>query len=291
MWNWSTNKFYQGYNGNNYQSKRRALVFVAKHNNNIINNNIIVAPNSFTLIFESERKIIGNNIRNGYIILDHLDTDSAIIKYASLYKNYNIFALNFANEFTPCGGYERGAIAQEEDLCRQYPFLSKDLKNLKKNGNYPLNLGKIFISVNIPRHRENSTYGYKPIINPTINANFISSAAPNMNTKENRNKNFEHFEKNIKKSLDLIFSAPLQLYSDNCKILIIGAWGCGAFAPNIIYDQQKHVTYIEKMAKIIVEYVFKYQYYYDLISISIPDTGSENYQIFEKVLRNYNNKN
>ena len=60
------------------------------------------------------------------------------------------------------------------------------------------------------------------------------------------------------------------------------------FAPQ---DPNKKIEYITSMASLIVEYVNKYRKFYDVISVSIPNKQSENYQIFSKVFQNLNNIN
>lgn len=120
-----------------------------------------------------------------------MTTDESIVKYNSL--GYKVIGLNFVNEKLPGGGYLRGSIAQEEDLCRQYPFLYNSLKNSKysKDDYYPID-DHVLLTYDVKRYREDSNLGYKIIENSTIETIFITSAAPNMRMKR---KDFQWYER------------------------------------------------------------------------------------------------
>ena len=213
------------------------------------------------------------------MLLEDFTTDDAIVHYTL--QGYKPVALNFANGYHVGGGYVVGAFAQEEDLCRQYPTLYNSLLDAKENKLYPIKFGSVLITHNVKRIRENRDNGYKIIPNNNIYTGFITSAAPNMRLYNNMNKNFSDFEDGLRKSLDLIFTVPIA--KNNYNVCILGAFGCGAFAPS---DTLKRDTYITNMVSLILEYANKYRNLYDVISISVPDKTGQNYQFFNKLMKN-----
>lgn len=62
--------------------------------------------------------------------------------------------------------------------------------------------------------------------------------------------------------------------------MIVGAWGCGAFAP-----QDDSETYIKKMANEFLIAVKKNSRYFDEVVFAIPNKTGRNYRIFERVFK------
>jgi len=208
------------------------------------------------------------------VILCKGTSDAAIIQYE------NSATLNFANGVTPGGGYIHGAIAQEEELCRQYPQLYASLLSISQNKRlnpYP-NLSfeiqsGILYTPNAYRFRN---VDYSLVARPYQYTSFISAAAPDMSRTPDAIINVQIAEK-INEILDLIFIIPKQY---NIDTLIIGAWGCGAFAP-----RNTKTTYIKQIAYLICNKIKCYKKLYQNVVVAIP--GGENYNIFENMLHEF----
>jgi uncharacterized protein (TIGR02452 family) len=255
------------------QSSKRLLKYVA--DNNMINyKNNIVPIFKFNLYNLGVNYISPLNKRAGHIVLERLSTDDAVLKY-NLFDN-NVVALNFGSGRHAGGGYLTGAHAQEEELCRQYPDLYNSLTREKSF--YPIEYNQVLYTPNIKRIRKSRADGYEIVKNSNISCSFITAAAPNVNhTKQT----FEQIENNVKDNLELIFQISRHkdvLSRNDHNILIVGAWGCGAFAPHDDYKEE----YIDKLSKLIIAYCIKYKDLYDTISIPVPD--EENYNRFKQNL-------
>lgn len=194
-------------------------------------------------------------------------TDDAIMD-AVKFGCTNITALNFASSRNPGGGYINGAIAQEECLCRQYPTLHNSLISVKHNM-YPILLdnSEVLFTPGVRRYRDHHLHW----IDSQLQVNFVSAAAPNMNRLPDMK--FESFEEQIKRTLTTIMIVPVNVKSE---CIILGAWGCGVFAPkNHIYRRK----YIAMMSNVICTYAVKFRHLYKYVYIAVPD--DETFQIFD----------
>ena len=256
---------------------------IANHNYKLVKYKGIVPYNTFrwTDSCLQDDHVPAYSLSKNHIVFDDLTTDAAICKYTAM--GGKVVAFNFANAEKPGGGYLDGAInTQEEELCRQYPRLYTSLDHARCNGIYPFPLESVLITHNIERMRENRENGYAVISNPTISCGIITAAAPDMHRVKNKNKTFEDFDIGMNKLFHLIFTVP-KCNKENYNVLVIGAFGCGSFAPK---EQEKRIPYKISMATLMMQYVVKYRGLYDIISIAIPDKNGENYQIFQEVFKN-----
>ena len=133
-------------------------------------------------------------------------------------------ALNFANASHPGGGYLHGARAQEEDLCRLLPTLYSSLKRLK----YPM--------------KENSaaftqgwlcrTAGSYALDQPPLLVNIISAAMPDLGRGaafrgSSMRAGSPPWEQTVRTRIRAVLHAARE---ERCDCVILGAFGCGAFA-------------------------------------------------------------
>ncbi len=132
--------------------------------------------------------------------------------------------LNFASAKTPGGGYVRGTVAQEEDLCRcsSLYFCIKDKKEYyyQFDSNNYLFTDDFIYSKQVPFFRnEDYSLTKKPFV-----ADVVTYAAPN-NSKVPFDDQvlFNTFTKRIDNLLGFALKA-------GAKFLVLGAWGCGVFA-------------------------------------------------------------
>lgn len=259
-------------------ANKKSLKTIAEENEKFVENGIFMnKPTSgkYNLSFKFEVPKTSQNNNNSQLIFFNGYTDGAIVYNSKL--NKKMCALNFANAFTPGGGYLKGARAQEEDLCRQYPTLHTTLHEMKtKYNQYPLKFCEMIYSSEVARYRNDAQSNYTRVEGlPTVFCDFITAACPNM-----RNRSFSEIKQieydHIIKSIDLMFKIAI---SADVKIFILGAWGCGAFSP--IDNVSPTFTYTNFIANEFKKASNKYLSHFDAIVFAVPD--DENGKIFRKV--------
>ena len=199
---------------------------------------------------------------------------------AEAYKDKKVCCLNFASSKNPGGGVERGATAQEECLCRistLFPCLSDS---------------RIFEAFYQP-HRtmfRDTLYNSDLIFTPGVtvfksdtgapierpreewfSADVITCAAPNLGAYTRLDD--ESLEKLHKERGERIF---LTAINEGAEVLILGAFGCGAFRnpPKAVASAYKALTE-------------KYAPYFDIIEYAVycSPRNTSNYDAFREVFR------
>lgn len=151
-------------------------------------------------------------------------TSQAAVRLKELGKT-NLVALNFAAARNPGGGFLAGAVAQEEDLCRDsalYACLkSKPMfynNNIMCENSYYTD--DIIYSPFVPFFRDE----YHLLLEQPYSLSIISAPAPNVNAMKTVDEELL--------AITLITRAQkiLQIaHNHGHKNILLGAWGCGAF--------------------------------------------------------------
>lgn len=176
-----------------------------------------------------------------------------------------IAVLNFANPHEPGGGVKRGAMAQEECLCRcsdlykalaQPYFLKHYYQYQLQNCDYFFS-DRLIYSPNITVFKSDDDI--PQMLDTPFHVDVITCAAPYINTSVYDSDNLLHIYKSrIKNILEVSMSKEV-----DC--LILGAFGCGAFHndPNL-------------MAKAFADLLVREQYgrYFDKVIFAIKRTGT-----------------
>ena len=171
------------------------------------------------------------NIRNPKtpeITFMYCTTTKAVYNAYKYYPGCNISILNFADGEAIGGGYLKGSDAQEEDLCRKIPELYTSLL-YSKHKCYPFGPSTSHRYTNV-LFTENMLIKRDEELNFIKNpkkwrkVNVVSAAAPNLKKHE------LYDDDKMKKLVTNIFLTPCRYKTNN--ILILGAWGCGAFYNN-----------------------------------------------------------
>ena len=145
------------------------------------------------------------------------DTASALRVLTEAMGSHRVAALNFANAHRVGGGYTTGASAQEEDLCRVMPLLHHQLSGLA----YPLPATSVHYTTTL-LCRSPRDYS---IVDP-CQVNLLSAAMPNLkNAKEPRAGTIEWCT-NVSDRIRAVLRAAQHR---DITVLVLGAFGCGAF--------------------------------------------------------------
>lgn len=208
---------------------------------------------------------------------------------ASAYREKHISVLNFASATNPGGGVTKGASAQEECLCRistLYKCISaSEIKEaFHKKHRYTLKTGKMnsFYNDDCIQTCDVTVFKSdtaKPVLlseKDWFDVDVISCAAPNLRYMSQHDKNwkknvtdkklFDIYKKRINRVLDIASCAK----SD---VIILGAFGCGAFA-----------NPPELVAKAMHAAIDEHKYDFETIELAIYCSPRDtlNYEVFAK---------
>lgn len=249
---------------------------------NTINNTFIYHYDP-TLIQTSKTGINLNNIS----VTKNRTFEAAM----NLHKSYpllKIAVLNFASATNPGGGVLKGSSAQEECLCRAstlYPCLIED-KPLKeyyvrnRSARNPLHDDTIVYTPGITVFKtDDKDYSLLNQKNWT-KVDVITCAAPNL--RENPNNSFNHegsdavsisdqelYAIHLQRALHILQRA----YENKVQILVLGAFGCGAFRNDPKIVAEAYYDALNKFGDNFVKVEFA-------VYCSPKDTT--NYEVFKK---------
>lgn len=197
---------------------------------------------------EKKQKILHLMHSNADCIIDVCNMDSY---ECALWQLTNRTAvLNFANAMHPGGGYLSGSKAQEECLCRQstlYESLSSKVAQAYYHHNKEYSWitdESVMISPNVEVFRDRELN----FLEESFATSVISCAAINM-MRGDESTNPAVIDAVMKQKIRAMFLAA---FNQGYKYLILGAWGCGAFAhdPLLVAQYFKDILLIERYYKL-----------------------------------------
>ena len=181
-----------------------------------------------------------HSMNKSYVISKDYDADilfindtaqSVIFDYT--YEKSRLAVLNFANPTNPGGGFLMGAFAQEESLCHDSNLYWALTQDHVKSNYYHYNLqtendllytDKIVYSKNVKFFDNPELYMNRNlVINNPVLCDVITCAAP---IAIYSNASNDEIYDIMKHRITGIFQIAIQ---NNVDILILGAFGCGAF--------------------------------------------------------------
>ena len=200
-----------------------------------------------------------------------------------------IAVMNFANAFQAGGGVTTGAGAQEECLCRTstlYPLL---YNSTMKNSFYKHHSDK-----GSSRATDSLIYTEGVVICKTdedmpermpqedwVTVDVITIAAPDLRTRSNIHvpdiggrvfmKDAELFGYHVKRAIHMLTCAAAK----GADILVLGAFGCGAFQNDPEVVARAYKTALQEFPKVFGKIEF---------AVFCPPENSTNYDVFKRVL-------
>lgn len=193
------------------------------------------------------------------------DTVSALFDLYKNNSNKKYIVLNFASYTSPGGGFIRGSSAQEECLCME-SFLYNVLKAQED-----------FYSWN-KEHMNNCLYTDRGLYskdiyffkdNQVVKADVLTVASPNKRRfVENKNYSLDDNDNALENRIRFLLNIA-QENSDENTILILGAFGCGAFRQDP-----------EVVSKLFKQYLVNGKYNFQEVIFAV--TSGHNYDVFEK---------
>lgn len=200
-----------------------------------------------------------------------------------------IAVMNFANAFHAGGGVTSGAGAQEECLCRTstlYPLIYRkslrdtfykhheDLQNPKATDSLIYTEGVVICKTDedLPKRLPKDKW---------VTVDVITIAAPDLRTESNKYlaltgggtsmQDAELFGYHVKRAIHMLTVAAAK----KADILVLGAFGCGAFKNNPEVVANAYKTALSVFPKVFRKVEF---------AVYCVPGNTENYEVFSKVL-------
>ena len=258
-----------------------------KCENNLVLRESIEQSIKFTKFYLEGNKFILNNTpiksKDFNIIITPDRTLESVQKYyVPNDKKSKIGVLNFASAKHPRGGVRHGARSQEESLCRAstlYPCLNTEFL---KDNYYSYHIEKksynsdriIYIPNIIVFKTDDNVFAQDINEKDWYNIDIISCVAHNQKAY---NVNFEKLKQINYNKIKAIIECAVE---NNIDILILGAFGCGAFGndPNLVAKTFKKILIDEEYYK-----------YFEKVHFAIFTVGNETKNIneFNKIFEKY----
>ena len=209
----------------------------------------------------------------------------------SAYKGQKVCVHNFASASNPGGGVSRGANAQEECLCRcssLYFCLNTEkmwegFYRPHRNAHNPIHNDDIIYTPNVTVFKTDTAYPKLMQEKEWYEVNVITCAAPNLREHPSNAYNSGDGKQAIKltdKELLALHEKRLRRILDVAvmegnEVMILGAFGCGAFAnnPEVVALAAKNVIEEYRNAFKVIEF-----------AVYCSAWDEENYRVFERVL-------
>ena len=213
----------------------------------------------------------------------------AAVKLNKQMPGNKIAVMNFANAFHAGGGVTKGSSAQEECLCRTstlYPLLyRRSLRDTFYKHHHSLNTAKASDALiytegviicktdeNLPKRMPKEDW---------ISVDVITVAAPDLRRKSNVHAalvgngtvmyDAELFGYHVKRAIHILTCAAAK----NVDILILGAFGCGAFQNNPEVVARAYKVALEEFPNVFKQVEF---------AVYCSQNDDTNYQVFKKIL-------
>lgn len=189
------------------------------------------------------------------VITDNCDSFEAVSKHCC--DNDNVLVMNFANAVHPGGGFLSGASAQEESLCRcstLYASISsqkaREMYEYNSQHSNPLDSDYMLISPNVCVFRDKE---YSLLEKPFYTS-VLTIPAPNRCGRASKLAQAELDDA----MLDKIRKFLLVASSEGYDVLVLGAWGCGAFGHDAkaVAGYFKEILLCEKFSRFFSKIVF-----------------------------------
>ena len=229
--------------------------------------------------------------RAGKIRVTGSKTFQAAIEQSRKHPGKRIAVLNFASPTNPGGGVKRGSSAQEESLCRcstLYPTIDRrwlwDIYyGPNREAHDPIGTDALFYSPGVVICKTDDDIPKRLPPEGFVTVDVITCAAPNLREKPWNSYNpgsgssvnltrEQQYEIHFRRAQHILHIAA----AHGAEILILGAFGCGAFQNNP-----------EAVAAAYRDALVNYAKYFDEVEFAVYCRGyeSENYDTFRRLIR------
>lgn len=258
--------------------KGEYLIGPRKISFSIENNTQIYKEKDFEEIIKNlKEKQIG--IEDTNIVVKNEGTVDTIFRLSKNkgFKNLSLGVLNFASAYNPGGGFESGAMAQEECLAycsdlylKQTTGKGPEYYQINRSNRQPIYTDTMLMS-NVTFFR-NSNF---MLVAYPVMCSVLTSPAVNMGTVINFKQDEEKAQQIMKTRMRKI----LYIFAlNNCTDLVLGAFGCGVFGnkPEDVACFWKELLFDENLKR-----------FFNTVTFSIVDRPGRdnNVKVFKDILK------
>lgn len=247
----------------------------------------------------AQQKVILENDALSSIVYEKYNENARVVvskkrtfEAAAAYKGQKIAVHNFASASNPGGGVENGANAQEECLCRcsNLYFCLKEQEMWEKfykphrSAHNPIHNNDIIYTPSVTVFKTDSAMPKLMDEKDWYDVDVITCAAPNLREKPSNQYNTGDGTKAIvMKDKDLLALHEQRLRRildvavlEGAEVIILGAFGCGAFMnnPEVVARAAKNV--IKDYLKVFRNIEF---------AVYCSPRDDRNYKVFERVVK------
>ena len=251
---------------------------------------ILVAKKNTTVFYEDDYPSFNASKTMDMVITVSGDRSyQAAMKLHKENPDAKIAVMNFANAFHAGGGVTKGSSAQEECLCRTstlYPLLHRrmlrdsfykhhhDLNTSKATDSLVYTEGVVICKTDedLPKRMPKEDW---------VTVDVITIAAPDLRDKSNIHaplvngvtymNDAELFGYHVKRAIHMLTCAAAK----GADILVLGAFGCGAFQNDPEVVAKAYKTVLQEFPKVFRQIEF---------AVYCPPSGSRNFDVFKRVL-------
>ncbi len=249
---------------------------------------IPAAKKKTTVFYEDDYPVFdANKTREMLITVSGDRSYQAAMRLHKENQRAKIAVMNFANAFYAGGGVVNGAGAQEECLCRTSTLYPLIYRRTLMDTFY-----KHHHDLNTPKATDSLVYTEGVIICKTdtdlpermpkedwVTVDVITIAAPDLRKRSNIHfdlvnggtimNNTELFGYHVKRAIHMLTCAAAK----GADILVLGAFGCGAFQNDPEVVARAYKTAIQEFPKVFDKIEF---------AVYCPPGSSRNYEVFKK---------
>ncbi len=196
-------------------------------------------------------------------------------------NNWKIAVVNFANAFRAGGGVADGASAQEESLCRistLYPVISWDsLKDTFYQHHHDLGThtasDSLIYTEGITICKTDEDIPKRLPVDEWVTVDVMTIAAPDLRFGALYLNEAALFGYHVKRAIHMLTCAAAK----KADVLVLGAFGCGAFMNNPETVAKAYKLAIQEFPKVFEKIEF---------AIFCPPDESYNFDVFNRIMSN-----
>lgn len=260
-----------------------------------LSESVAKAKKNTTVFFENDYPVFNRKEIDETISVSKDRSYQAAMRLSEEYSGRKIAVLNFANAFHAGGGVTKGSNAQEESLCRTstlYPLIYRRTLNdtfyqHHRDLNTPKASDSLIYTEGVVICKTDDDYPERMPKEKWVTVDVITMAAPDLRNKANpyavivgkgvEMNDAELFGYHVKRAIHMLTAAAAK----NADILVLGAFGCGAFQNNPAVVAKAYKTALSVFPKVFEHIEF---------AVYCTANSAENYEEFYKVFGKSNEK-